>query len=152
MNEEWKAVPGYEGIYYVSNLGRILVKKRIVERTINGTRSEYELPERILTGTVDFRGYIHVRLSKPETKIKLFKIHSLVVRVFLGNYDSNLYEVHHKDGNRKNNRLDNLLLLTKDEHRKLHKKLGRKAFLNVNEKIIRKVKKKFKCIETRRNF
>jgi hypothetical protein len=38
--EEWKAVPGYEDLYYVSNLGRMLVKRRIVtcirdRKTIN---------------------------------------------------------------------------------------------------------------------
>lgn len=148
MKEEWKAVPGYENLYYVSNLGRMLVKRRTVERIINTVRSSYELPDRILSGTIDDKGYVHVRLTKSGLT-KLYKIHNLVVRVFLGDYDSNIYDVHHVDGNKSNNRLDNLIILTKEEHRKLHDKLGRKRFTNKFPRIKRKVKRRFRCVETR---
>lgn len=91
MNEIWKDIGGYEGLYQVSNLGRV---KRI-----------YANRERIVNGTIYF-GYRYVVLSKDGVKVSK-RVHRLVAEAFLPN--PNNYEVvHHRDQNRQNNCVDNL--------------------------------------------
>ena len=90
MMEEWRAVPGYEGLYEVSNTGNVksLIKNKIIKGFIN--RSGYRL----------------VGLSKNGIRKKI-TIHRLVAQVFIENPD-NLPEVNHKDEDKTNNNVDNL--------------------------------------------
>ena len=67
--------------------------------------------EKILTGTIDGQGYIHVRLICPwNGKIKLYKVHRLVAMHFYEDWNDSLV-IHHIDHNKQNNHLDNLLAL-----------------------------------------
>lgn len=92
MEEEWRPVKGYEGLYEVSNMGRV--------------RSLYYGKSRILKQGVDCHGYMHVCLSKDGT-CNTKRVHRLVATAFIQNPDN--YEcVNHKDGNKKNNTVDNL--------------------------------------------
>lgn len=95
MIEEWRDIRGYEGLYQVSNLGRIKSIPR--ERTKGG----------ILKPLKDRTGYLSVNLYK-NGKIKRCKIHRLVANNFL--------EVNHKDGNKLNNNLSNLEYVTKSRN------------------------------------
>lgn len=94
MREEWKDIPGYEKEYQVSNYGKILSKKR------KGAK------EKILKGEIDEDGYIRVALTK-NGKTRKFKAHRLVLMAF-DNTDNFNLQVNHKDGNKKNNYIENL--------------------------------------------
>ncbi len=103
-SEEWKPVVGYEGLYEVSNYGRVKSLNRIITQK-NGIQRE--VPEKILTQS-DAGGYLQVCLSK-EGKSRSYGVHVLVGRAFVEGYDPNkAYEINHKDENKKNNRWDNL--------------------------------------------
>ena len=102
--EIWKSIKGYEGLYEVSNLGNV----RSVDRTVNtalnhGTRI---VKGKIIKPILTNKGYFQVCLSK-ECKLKYASIHRLVAEAFIDNPE-NLPVVNHKDGNKLNNRVDNL--------------------------------------------
>lgn len=102
MNEMWKDVPGYEGLYQVSNLGRVKSLPRMVHvRNGNAMR-----PERIIRGGTFSNDYKFVCLRKDGVN-QNHSIHRLVARAFLLNPE-NLPEVNHIDGNKQNNRVENL--------------------------------------------
>ena len=96
--EEWKSIPGYEGLYEVSNLGRV----RSVERC---DRFNRKIVSKILKPNY-VSGYLRVGMYKNKT-FKYYLIHRLVAQAFLPNPD-NLPEVNHKDEDKSNNRVDNL--------------------------------------------
>lgn len=94
-NEKFKSVKNYEGLYEVSNYGRIKSLKR------NTTH------DRILKCCYTKRGYCRVCLCKNNKKRKFF-IHSLVMSAFCENFYKNGLQVNHKDENKSNNCIDNL--------------------------------------------
>jgi len=103
-SEEWKPVVGFEGLYEVSNYGRVKSLNRIITQK-NGIKRE--VPEKMLTQS-DAGGYLQVCLSK-EGKSRSYGVHVLVGRAFVKGYDPDkAYEINHKDENKKNNRWDNL--------------------------------------------
>lgn len=92
MEEIWKPVVGYEGLYEVSNLGQV--------KSIQFDK------ERLLKPTVTNKGYYLVALYKD--KIKTFKtVHRLVIRTFIGEPKNN-QECDHIDRNSLNNQVSNL--------------------------------------------
>ena len=93
--EEWKDIKGYEGLYQISNKGRV---KSLGN---NKTKKEKILKPR------KCNGYFSVRLCKKGEKPKPFDIHRLVAEHFLPNPD-NLPVVNHKDENKLNNNVENL--------------------------------------------
>lgn len=103
MSEIWKDIEGYEGIYQVSNLGRVRSLDRIVVR-----KNGYQLPckGQFVTAVSHKGGYIYVGLTKDGRKRNL-KMHRLVAAAFIPNPDQ-LPEVNHKDEDKTNNRTDNL--------------------------------------------
>ena len=92
MKESWKDKKDYEGIYQVSNCGRV--------KSIKFGK------ERILKLTKDKDGYLIVNLYK-NNKSKTFKVHRLVAEAFLPNPD-NLPLINHKDEDKSNNIVSNL--------------------------------------------
>lgn len=106
MQEEWKDIKGYEGLYQVSNLGRV---KRIKRK--NNAYNNYYDCNFILKQNKTKKGYLRVQLHKEGTKEKTFFAHRLVAETFLDNPD-NLPQVNHKDENKLNNRVDNLEFCT----------------------------------------
>lgn len=95
MNEIFKDVPGYEGLYQVSNLGRV--------KSLNYNHTG---KEKILKPGIEQWGYYHIILQKNCIR-KKYRLHRLVAEVFLPN-PNNFDQVNHKDENKKNNRVDNL--------------------------------------------
>lgn len=125
MKEEWKAVPEYEGLYEASNYGRI---RSLARKTTSG---------RVLKQYVNsVNGYCYVSLSK-DNVIKQKRVHRLVYHAFTGTnppgrYDKNA-TIDHIDGDKTNNKLDNLEMCTQSENQK-------RAFaLGINGKASRKV-------------
>lgn len=98
--EVWKPIKGYEGLYSVSNLGRV---KRI--EGVAGETNRRQ-PEKILEAVFGARGYYGVNLCKNGTQ-KSFYIHRLVALAFVPN-PNRLKQVNHKDEDVANNRADNL--------------------------------------------
>lgn len=105
MHEEWKWVNGFEGVYQISNLGRL----KSFKRCQNGY---------ILSNINAKGGYLSVILSDPIAKKKRYtRIHILVAEAFIGNIPRG-YHVHHIDDNKQNNVASNLEII----HPKIHRK------------------------------
>lgn len=98
MREEWKDIKGYEGHYQVSNLGRV--------------KSLKYGKEKILKLGQDKDGYSSVVLSK-KSKLSTKKVHRLVLGEFT---PYSTLPVNHKDGNKRNNKLNNLEYCTHKEN------------------------------------
>ena len=97
MGEIWKAVVGYEGLYEVSNYGRVrsLIKKTRIRNKDGLMKFKY-----------DTQGYYRVNLTKngkPKTEL----VSRIVAKAFIPNPD-NLPQVGHEDDNRNNNSVSNL--------------------------------------------
>lgn len=101
MQEIWKDIKDYEGLYQISNLGRVKSVGRIVKR---GTNFK-PVCERVLK-MGDKDGYKYVILSK-SGKTKTGWVHRLVAQAFIPNPD-NLPCINHKDENPSNNVVNNL--------------------------------------------
>ena len=103
MEEIWRDIKGYKGLYQVSNTGRV----KSLERTVWNNKGYYKtVPERILKGRKTRVGYLRVQLYK-NNKAKNCYVHRLVAQAFLENID-NLPEVNHIDENKQNNCIENL--------------------------------------------
>lgn len=94
MDEIWKDIKGYEGLYQVSNLGRV--------KSLGNLQNKKEK----LLKTNICNGYYAVYLYK-NSKKKICLCHRLVAEAFIPN-PKNLPFVNHKDDNKLNNRMDNL--------------------------------------------
>src|SRR5699024_2384349 len=115
-SEIWTPIKDFEGIYEVSNHGRV----KSLSRKINTGRGGYRiLPEIIKTLKTDKDGYLETSLSKNGLK-KHVSIHRLVAEAFLHNPE-NKEQVNHKDGDKKNNHVSNLEWVTAQENQ-THKK------------------------------
>lgn len=101
-NEIWKDIQGYEGLYQISNLGRVKSLEKIIITSNNITK---RMIEKILKPHLH-KGYYSVTLRK-DNKSKVYTIHRLVAKAFIPNPD-NLPQVNHKDENKANNHVDNL--------------------------------------------
>lgn len=103
MNEEWKDVVGYEGLYQVSNLGRVKTSFKPIKCHKNSIRFG---KEKILSSKIEKNGYERVNLSKDGER-KTYSIHRLVAQAFIPN-PNNLPQINHKDENKLNNCVENL--------------------------------------------
>lgn len=124
LNEIWKDIPGYQGYYQISSLGKVKSLKRLV----NSSKSAIGLRivgERILKTRIDKYGYETVILRK-NNKDKHYTIHRLVASVFLDNPD-NLPSINHKDLNKLNNYYLNLEWCSTDYNNKY---AGRQDLIN----------------------
>lgn len=109
--EIWKDIDGYDGVYQVSNMGRVRSKNRKVYNYIK--------PGRILKPALNHPGgYLTIGLSNGNKKQKHAYVHRLVAQAFIPN-PNNLPQVNHKDFNKKNNKVENLEWVT-DEDNKSH--------------------------------
>lgn len=111
--EIWKPIPGYEGLYKVSNKGRV---KRLEYTRIDKIGREYHNKERILKSSLDSAGgYLKVNLFDNESRKKSIKVHRLVAKAFIPNPE-NKTQVNHKDEVKTNNYVENLEWVTLKEN------------------------------------
>ena len=95
--EKWKPIKGYEGIYEISNLGRVKSVKRY-----------RNLKDRIMSATDNGHGYLIVPLSKNSTR-KNHYVHRLVAEHFVPNEEPDKFiVVNHIDFDKRNNNANNL--------------------------------------------
>src|SRR5699024_1513491 len=109
MKENWKDVVGYEGIYEVSNYGRVRSKQRLALGKNNCYR---KLPEKILKERINKNGYNRVALYKNGI-VKNKLVHRLVLEAFSGKSDK---IVNHINGKKTDNRIQNLEYCTYKEN------------------------------------
>lgn len=98
MIEEWRDIPGYEGLYQVSDQGRVRNAKRMLKPTPAKNRG----------------GYLNIGLVKNKER-KYFRVHRLVWMAFVGPIPEG-YEINHINQNTADNRLENLNLLTHNDN------------------------------------
>jgi len=118
--ERWLEVPGYKGVYEVSNYGFVRLAK-----TGHVLKFDFNRPR-----------YLRVALYKNGER-KRYLIHRLVLRVFKPHRNWRVMEGGHDDGNKRNNREDNLSWQTKskNQHHR-HHVLGKNNWKPINEKIM----------------
>lgn len=102
--EEWRAIPGYEGFYEASNLGRVRSLDREYVRR-DGIRTRRK--GKVLTPTINTYGRRQVYLCLPGEKQNPQLVHRLVLQAFVGPCPDGM-EACHWDDDHTNNRLDNL--------------------------------------------
>lgn len=118
MREFWIDVKDYEGIYQVSNWGRVKSLERDVIDYINGKQRVKHYKEKILKPRLDGGSYLQVILWKNGVQ-EPKGIHVLVAEAFIEN-PNHYKHVHHKDRNQQNNRIENLEWINRDEHYAMH--------------------------------
>lgn len=95
INENWKPVKGYEGLYEVSDLGNV--------RSLNYKKTG---DVRLMHPAKNKDGYLHLGLRK-DGEYRQYGVHRIVAEAFIPNPD-NLPQVNHKDENPLNNNVSNL--------------------------------------------
>lgn len=98
--ETWKDIPDYENLYQVSTLGRVRSAKTL----------------KPLVPQISDRGYLRVRLTKNKQR-KTARVHRLVAYAFIPNVDMKP-EINHINGNKTDNRVCNLVWVSKSENQK----------------------------------
>lgn len=114
---EWRDIPGFEGIYQVSNTGHI--------RRINPIIRDFKTKP-------NQTGYVIVHLSK-NGKVSFLHTHRLVMQAFVGECPPKI-QVNHKNGIRHDNRLENLEYCTQSENLRHAKYVLGKSFGYGSEK------------------
>lgn len=115
--EIWKDVVGYEGLYMVSNTGKV----KSLDREILHKNGKIVFRKgRLLVPYLGKAKYERVKLSK-DGEGRKFMVHRVVAYAFLGEPDIDKFssekaEVNHKDGNTQNNNVENLEWVTKEEN------------------------------------
>lgn len=104
MEEIWRDICGYEGMYMVSNLGRVKSIERMIPYKRGNSDSTRYIKEGVLSICVGKRGYCVVKLGR---KSPTMTIHRLVAQSFIPNPE-NKPCVNHIDGNKLNNNVDNI--------------------------------------------
>lgn len=104
MKEIFKDIPNYEGLYQISNYGRVKTSKR--ERVKPGIKKTFINKK---------NGYVQVMLYK-DAKGKTYSVHRLVAEVFIPKIEGK-YHIDHIDHDKTNNHIDNLRWCTpQDNH------------------------------------
>lgn len=120
MNEEWRPIKGLEDAYEVSNLGRVRSLDRFVRNPGNrsgGCRQK----GKTLKACAAKNGYCVVNVGRSRTQY----VHRLVTEAFIGKIPHGM-TVNHKDGNKNNNNVENLEIVTYSEnHLHAFRELGR---------------------------
>lgn len=113
--EIWKSVKGYEGLYSVSNTGKVKSESRTRNRSNRYAGFTYRTKEKILNPVLKKgTGYIQYSLYKNGQQ-KLALVHILVAQSFIKNPESKP-QVNHKNGIRTDNSVENLEWCTPSEN------------------------------------
>lgn len=104
MTERWRPIKGYEGLYMVSNEGRVYSFKQ----------------DKMINQYINNHGYYFVALSSKKWDWKYYYVHRLVAEAFVHNPKPEEFDVvNHKDENKLNPRWDNLEWMTRGENVRL---------------------------------
>ena len=109
--EIWKDIPGYEGLYQISNYGRV---KALAKEWKSHHTAKLKHRETLLKCQISKSGYLSVTLYKNRNYIH-YRVHRLVALVFITNPENKPF-INHIDFDRKNNRVENLEWCTSREN------------------------------------
>lgn len=141
--EIWKDIKGYEGLYQVSNTGKI----KSLERLRRNHSKTQLVEEKIKNARKDPQGYLMLDLYK-DNKPKTIRVHRLVAETFISNPDEK-DTVNHIDGNKENNDISNLEWSTFEEQNNHFYKNNLKSQESIDKSIKAMNKassKKTKCL------
>lgn len=110
MNEQWRDIAGYEGLYQVSNIGRV----RSLDHVVKTKRGKDMLVKGKDKSLLNRKGYMFVLLRNRRVQ-QMCAVHRLVATAFIPNLD-NKPEVNHIDANKSNNCVNNLEWVTGEEN------------------------------------
>jgi len=110
MKEKWKPINNYHGLYEISSIGRVKSLPRMVN---NSSHSKRLVQERIIK-TANMNGYRSVCLHR-NRKQEGARVHSLVLVAFRGNRPKG-FDASHINGNRSDNRIENLIWESKKDN------------------------------------
>jgi HNH endonuclease/NUMOD4 motif len=126
LDERWAPVRGYEGMYEVSDCGRIKSVQRFRRGKSGGL---VPMPEKIMKTRIKKRNetgrtlpYVEIRLrdgSPRDVRGRAYLVHRLVAQAYVGELFEGA-QVDHIDGDHGNNRFSNLQILSAREHGLLH--------------------------------
>jgi hypothetical protein len=144
--EIWKDIEGYEGLYQVSNLGRVIS----LERKEKSGKLFRKRNQKILKLESDKRGYQRILLYKNNVT-KKYLVHRLVCLSFLKNHE-NKKQINHINGVKYDNRLENLEWCNQSENQIHAYKKGLQkpiigedcVYSKINECIAIKIKYSYK--------
>ena len=124
MKESWQPVPGYEGLYEVSDQGRVRSLDRLVERKNRwGSIATHQLKGRVLRPGPGRADRLQVNLSKGNVSW-VIPVHKLVALVFIGPRPEG-HDIDHINGDFRDNRLVNLEYVTHQENQKRAYDMGK---------------------------
>lgn len=115
--EIWKNIEGFDGDYQISNMGRVRSTKRnkITILSPAHVSTDRKTNDRVYTNHNSYLN-IPLRPNRKKGNAKHFMVHRLVAKYFLPEPNDGQIFVNHKDGNRWNNRVDNIEWCTKEEN------------------------------------
>jgi hypothetical protein len=109
MEEIWKDIKGYEGLYQVSNLGNV---KSLPKEWVCGNGHTLKHDGKILKKMLNSSTYLGVNLRK-NNKPKTFQVHQLVAMTFLGHQPcGHKIVIDHINDNKLDNRVENLQIVS----------------------------------------
>lgn len=140
LKKEWKEIKGYEGKYIISNYGEIISLPRYKQ---NKNKLQYVKPRKICKYVNKNNGYVYVQLWN-NSHYKNIRLHRLVAENFIKNKE-NKNQINHIDGDKENNRIDNLEWCTCKENIKHAYKTG--LISNKNKIKINQLDKEYNFIK-----
>ena len=129
MKEEWRDIEGYEGMYQVSNLGRV----RSLDRHVKNWVGKKLMKGKMISVCNDGRGYLLVNLWK-NNKPKNIRTHRLIAKAFIPNPE-NKPQINHINGDGTDNRIENLEWCTASENIQHAHNTGLASNVNKRKKI-----------------
>ena len=148
MDEVWRDIPGFEGRYQVSDMGRVrsLAHEVIRRNVLCGGYSKVTLSERLLKPWPQNSGHLIVSLGHPR---KRFCVHQLVAKAFIGDCPPGM-EVCHNDSNPTNNCVSNLRYGTRSSNRRDMVRVGNSARQIVRVEDVPVIRKRAASGETQK--
>ena len=119
MEEIWKDIQGYEGLYQISSIGRVRSLNRINHFEGKNQIKKYQCGQLLKGKVLKYKyvhGYTNVTLYTEKHRHKQYQVHRLVAQAFIPN-PNNYPQINHKDGNKLNNCVANLEWVTNQQNR-----------------------------------